>query len=115
MCLTLFQTKNFRLFQIQRACRQQFQIRLKWQKFLQTGRKHCGRRRNCSLGANSPFLTVFKRPLLQTCENLGLFGKGLNIIWFSSLWKKNTLSLYECPIFSFTLVLSLSPCEDKLA
>ena len=42
-------------------------------------------------------------------------GLCLNIIWFLSLWKKNNLFLYECPISSFTLVLSLSPCEDKLA
>ena len=39
----------------------------------------------------------------------------LNIIWFLSLWEKNNLFLYECPISSFTLVLSLSPCQDKLA
>ena len=28
-------------------------------KVLQTGRKHCGKRRNCSLRAISPFPTVF--------------------------------------------------------
>ena len=37
----------FRLF---RACRWQFQICLRnWQRVLQMGRIHCGRRRNCSL------------------------------------------------------------------
>ena len=39
--LTLSQTTNFRLFQIERACRQ-FLVRRKWQKVLQKGRKHCG-------------------------------------------------------------------------
>ena len=46
--LTLSQTTDFKLFQTERGCRQQFQIRRKWQKVLQTGRKHCGKRRNCS-------------------------------------------------------------------
>ena len=42
------------------------------------GRKHCGKRRNCSLRAISPFPhSVFQRLILQTRENQGLFGKGL--------------------------------------
>ena len=41
------------------------------------GRKHCGKRRNCSLRAIPPFPTVFKRLLLQTRKNQGLFGKEL--------------------------------------
>ena len=45
--LTHYQTTNFRLFQTERVCRQQFQIWWKWQKVIQTGRKHCGKRRNC--------------------------------------------------------------------
>ena len=61
--LTLSQTTNFRLVQIQRGCRRQFQFFLKWQKALQTGRKHCGNRRNCSLRAISPFPTVFSKEL----------------------------------------------------
>ena len=43
--LTHFQTRNFRLFQTERVCRQQFQIWWKWQKNIQTGRKHCWKRR----------------------------------------------------------------------
>ena len=43
------------------------------------GRKHCGKMRNGSLRAISPFPTVFskdfERLLLQTCKNRGLFGK----------------------------------------
>ena len=42
-------------------------------------RKHCGKRRNCSLRAISHFShSVFKRLVLQTHINMGLFGKGLN-------------------------------------
>ena len=40
----------------------------KWQKVIQTGRKHCGKRRNCSLRAISPFPTVFSK---------GLFPRGV--------------------------------------
>ena len=53
----------FRLYQTERVCRRQFQIRWKWQKVLQTDRKHCGKRRNCSLRAISPFPTVFSKEL----------------------------------------------------
>ena len=45
--LTLSQTKNFRPFQTEIFFRRQFHIARKWQKVLQTGRKHCGKRRNC--------------------------------------------------------------------
>ena len=42
-------------------------------------RKHCGKRRNCSLRANFSFShSVFKRLVLQTHKNQGLFGKGIN-------------------------------------
>ena len=37
--LTLSQTTNFRLLQIERVCRRQFQIRRKWQKVVQKDRK----------------------------------------------------------------------------
>ena len=56
-------------------------------KFDENGRKRCGKRRNCSLQAISPFSTVFKRLVLQTHKNQGLFGKGLKMImWKSSQW-----------------------------
>ena len=67
--LTHYQTTNFRLFQTERVCRRQIQICRKWQKVIQTGRKHCGKRRNCSLRAISPFPTVFSK---------GLFPRGVN-------------------------------------
>ena len=84
--LTLSQTTNSRLFQTERVCRRQFPNWWKWQKIFPTCRKHCGKRRNCSLRAISPFLTVFKRLVLQTRKNQGLFGKGLNS---EKLWTNN--------------------------
>ena len=58
----------------------------KWQKVLQMGRKQSGKWRNCSL-------RVFKRLILQTRKNQGLFGKGLNL---SSV---NSFSLEESKHF----------------
>ena len=50
---------NSRLFQTDRVCRRRFQIWWKWQVVLRKGRKHRGKRRNCSLRAISLFHTVF--------------------------------------------------------
>ena len=75
--LTLSQTTNFRLFQTERLSRRQFQIRYKWQKVLKTGRKHCGKRRNCSLRAIFPFPAVF--PKHEYCRHIKIWaclGKG---------------------------------------
>ena len=57
------QATSFRLFETERVCRRQFQIWWNWQKVLQTGSKHRGKRRNCSLRAISPFPTVFSNDL----------------------------------------------------
>ena len=54
---------NFRLFQTERTFRRQFKILSEGQKVLQMGRKHCGKRRNCSSQAISPFPTVFSKDL----------------------------------------------------
>ena len=76
--LTHYQVTNFRLFQTERVCRPQFQTGRKWQKVIQTGRKHCGKTRNCSLRAISPFLTVFSKGLFpmgirrRQCVGMGL-------------------------------------------
>ena len=81
--LTLYQTSKFRPFQIQSVCRRQFSIWWKWQKVLQMVRKHCVKRRNCSLRAISPFPTVFSKDLY--CRHVkiqGLFGKGLNSLYY---------------------------------
>ena len=71
--LTLSQTTNFRLFQIQRVCRltdfagNNFKFdeneKKKKKKILDRDRKHCGKRRNCSFRAISPFPTVFSKDL----------------------------------------------------
>ena len=72
--LTLSCTANCNLFQTERACRQQFHIRLKWQEVLQLDGKHCGKRRNCSLRAISPFPSVFSKHL--HCRHRACLGKG---------------------------------------
>ena len=77
--LTLSQTTNFRLFQTERVGRRQFQIRWNWQKVLQTGRNHCGKRRNCSLRGISPFPAVFLKDLYCR-QNQGLVWERVNIV-----------------------------------
>ena len=79
--LKLFpQTTNFRLFQVEKVCRRHFYVMRKWQKVHKKGRKHCGKRRNCSLRAISPFPTVFsKRLYYRHVKHKGLFGKELKI------------------------------------
>ena len=77
--LTLSQRTNFRLFPTERVCRQQFQIWWKWQKVLQMGRKHSGKRRICSLQAISPFPTMFSEDLYwRHVKMRGFFGEGLD-------------------------------------
>ena len=89
----MFRLVNFRLFQTERVCRWQFQLWGKWQKVLQTGRKHCGKRRNCSFWAISPFPSVFKRLILQTRKNQSLFGKGLIIRTVLYFFVKNIVQV----------------------
>ena len=90
--LTHYQTTNFRLFQTERICRRQFQIWRKCQKVIQMGRKHCGKRRNCSLPAVSPFATVFSKGLFpQGRQKVSLCGNGLNISFPINLRIKQSL------------------------
>ena len=50
-------------------------------KVLLKGRKRCGKRRNCSLRAISPFPTEFSEDLYcRHVKNQGLFGKGLKYL-----------------------------------
>ena len=80
--LTLSQMTNFRLFQIERVCRQQFQNWWQWQKILQMGRKQCGKKEKWLVMSNFSFShIVYKRPVLQTRKNQGLFRKELKILW----------------------------------
>ena len=85
--LTLSQTTNFRPFQTQRLCRWQFKIWWKWQKVLQKGRKHCGKRRNCSLQAISPFSPLFSKDLycryVKTRACLGIWYANCELFKFS--------------------------------
>ena len=94
--LTHYQTTDFRLFQTERVCRRQFQIWQKWKKVIQTGRKHCWKRRNCSLRAISPFPTVFSK---------GLFPRGVKgvIVWE---WVKQQLA--------FNSITSITLPNDKI-
>ena len=78
-CLHHYQMTNFRLFQTERVCRRQFQIWQKWQKVIKTGRKHCRKRRNCSLRAISPFPTVFSKSLNVAQNMISVFDRVENI------------------------------------
>ena len=61
-----------------------------------------GKRRNCSLRAISPFfLSVFKRHVLQTRKNQGLFGKGLINLIASCLRHSTLFQLYRGAKFTF--------------
>ena len=67
--LILFQTTNFRSFKLKGFADDNFKFD---KNGIQMGRKHCGKRRNCSLRAIFSFsLSVFKRLVLQTCKNQG--------------------------------------------
>ena len=70
--LTHYQTTNFSLSKL-KVCRRQFQIWRKWQQVIRKGRKHCGKRRNCSLRAISPFPSVFKTPVSQGRQKVSLW------------------------------------------
>ena len=77
--LSLYSLPNdhFGLFETERVCRQQFQMWWKWRKVLQTGRKHCGKRRNCLLWAISSFPTVFSKGLYcRRVKSRACLGKG---------------------------------------
>ena len=75
---THYQTTNFRLFQIETLCRQQSKIWRKLQRVIQTGRKHCVKRRNFL--SNFPLSnSVFKRLVSQARQKVSLCGNGLNI------------------------------------
>ena len=79
ICLTHYQTTNFRLFQTEWVCRRQFQIWQKWQKVIQTGRKHCGEKEKLLITSNFSFShSVFIRPVSQRCQKASLCGNGFN-------------------------------------
>ena len=96
MCLTHYQTTNFRLFQTERVCRRQLWIWWKWQEVLWTVRKHCGKRRNCSLQAISPFSTVFSKDLYcRHVKTRAFLGKGLMVFDGSEVGQsRSEISMY---------------------
>ena len=63
------------------------------------GRKHCGKRRNCSLRAISPFSTVFSKGLfprgIKRCHRVGMGYAGELLLY----QKKPTL--YESSVEGF--------------
>ena len=73
--LTLYQTTNSTLFQTTRICRWPF---LNLMKMVE--RKHCGKRRNCSLQAISSFPTVFSKICMADTWKPGLVWKRVNTI-----------------------------------
>ena len=89
---------NFRLFQTERVCRWQIQIWWKWNKVIQMGRKHCGKRRNCSLRAISSFPTVFSKGFFPGAS------KGV-VVWEwvikQGLLKGQILRFSDLAFFSF--------------
>ena len=108
--LTHYQATNFRLFQTERVCRRQFQIWWKWQKVIQTGRKHGGKRRNCSLRAIFSFSQCFQRLVSQGHQEELLCGNGLKteiIIWATfTLSSANAFNLVTSKILLFGIELS---------
>ena len=89
--LTQYQTRNLRLFQTERVCRRQFQIRRKWKKVLQTGRKTVGKE---EIAGNKQFL------LFPQCFQKACFpGASKGVIvweWVKHLQKTKVAELTEC-------------------
>ena len=81
--ITLSQMTNFRLFQTEGICSRQFQICCEWQKVLQMSRKHCGKWRNCSLRAISPFPTMCFQDLYCRHIKPGLISERVKGQWFN--------------------------------
>ena len=77
-CLTLYQTRNFCLFQIGSLQTTILKLMRMAENF-QRGRKYCGEKEKFLDMSNFFFSrSVFKRPVLQTRKNQCLFGKGLS-------------------------------------
>ena len=71
-------------------------------KVLQMGRKHCEKRRNCSLRAISPFLTVFSEDLYGRHVKPDLVWKRVNTKLCFSLF------IFYCSLFRSNLSLTLT-------
>ena len=66
------QTRNFRLFRMKEFADEKFKFDENGRK----GRKHCGKRINCSLRAISPFPTVFSKDVYcRHVKTMAFLGK----------------------------------------
>ena len=106
--LTLSQTTNFGLCQTERLCRRQFHIWWKWQTVLQRGRKLWEKLKLLLTSNFFPSYSVFKRLVLQTRKNHGLFGKGLTLylttkFWTDLNWKHLQMTNYAIEKLKFIL------------
>ena len=104
LLLTHYQMTNFRVFQIERVCRQQFQIRRKWHKIIQMGRKHCGKGEIAHYEQFLLFPQCFQRACfpgpwhqkVSLCRNgLRHFNSFPNNPWFIWSWKDILKTLWE--------------------
>ena len=74
--LTLSKTTNFSSSKLKEFADDNFRYDENGRNFSTRVVKHYGKMRNCSLGAISPFPSVFKRLVQETHKTQGLFGKG---------------------------------------
>ena len=93
LCLTHYQTTNFKLFQTERVCRRQFQNWRKWQKVIQTGRKHWEKEKLLVTSNFSFSHSVFKRLVPKGRQKVLLCGNGLRIYQKTNLKLPNWKSL----------------------
>ena len=101
--LTLSQMTILDSSKLKRVCRRRFKIWWKWEQVLLQGRKHWGKRRNCSLRAISPFPTVFSKDLYcRHVKTRACFG--VKAARNQSLASRTRLTLF-CGQRSLTLTL----------
>ena len=91
--LTLSQTTHFRQLQTERVCRRQFQFDANGRMFSKLVKNTVGKGEFAHYEQFILSHTVFKRLLMQTRKNLGLFGNGLSslqaIYLFPTLFSKD--------------------------
>ena len=80
LCLTLSQTTNFRLLQIQRVCKMTISNLMKTAESSPKGKKTLGEKEKLLVASNFSFShSVLKRLVLKTVKKPGLVWKGLTI------------------------------------
>ena len=102
------QTKNVDASKLKEFAADNLKLDGNGKKFPKRATKHCGKRRNCSVGAIFPFPTVFSKDLyMKHRKNQGLFGKGLNK-WICSLANNSFSALLNC------LESDFDSCLDRI-